>query len=169
MRRTSAMMVMRMVAIGADPPHVVVMSRLRRAGVALIADDPGAVFAELTIHRRLPVADLADAVAKRVKHLGMVTQIERLDKLDLRTETGEGLGLLVDALDQDAGKQEVRKHDNAPEPEARTARQGRVDARMGDAAKGDLCPAEPHSFPQHARELGNVGTGVGVLGAAPND
>jgi len=83
------MMVMRMVAIRADPAHVMVMSRLRRAGIALIADDLGAVLAELAIHRRLPFADLADAVAKRVDHLGMVAQIERLDKVDLGKETSD--------------------------------------------------------------------------------
>jgi len=68
-------MVMRMIAIGADPPHVVVMSRLWGARIALIADDLGSIFAKLAIHRRLSVADLADSLAERVEHLGMVAQI----------------------------------------------------------------------------------------------
>jgi len=71
--------------IRADPPHLMVMSRLRRARIALITDDLGAVLAELAIHRGLPFADLADAVAKRVEHLGVVAQIQRLDKFDLGT------------------------------------------------------------------------------------
>src|SRR5436853_7064893 len=32
-----------------------------------------------------------------------------------------------------------------------------------------LGPAEPHALPQHARDLGDVGIGIGVVGAAPDD
>ena len=79
------MMVLRLVAIRADPSDVMVMSGLRRAGIALTTDDP--VLAELTIHCRLPLAELVDAVVKRGEHLGMVAQIQRLDKFDLGKET----------------------------------------------------------------------------------
>ena len=44
-----------------------------------------------------------------------------------------------------------------------------VDARMGDAAEGDFGPAEAHAFPQHPRDFGDVGIGVGVVGAASDD
>src|SRR6516162_4646376 len=145
MRRTSAMM--GMIAIRADPPHVMVMSRLRRAGIALITDNLDAVLAELAIHRGLPFADLADAVAKRIEHLGMVAQIQRLDKFDLGKETSDCVGLRVDAFDQDAGKQEIGKQDDAAEVEPRGAGQSRVDARMGNTAERDFGPAEPHSLP----------------------
>src|SRR6516225_8854961 len=106
------MMVMRMTVFAPDPAHVMVMRRLRRAGIALVADDLGAVFAELAIHRRLHFAGLADAIAKRADHIGMVAQIERLDKFGFGKETSDRLGLLVNAFDQDAGKQEIWKHDN---------------------------------------------------------
>ena len=124
------MMVMRMVAIRADPAHVMVMSRLRHAGIPLVTDDLGAVFAKLAIHRRLRFPDLANPVAERIEHTRMVAQIERLDKFDLRKATGDCLNLLVDALDEDAGKQEIRKHDDAAQAEpsraisSQTARQG---------------------------------------------
>src|SRR5215472_1812969 len=138
MRRTSAMMAMRMTVFDPDPAYVVVMRRLRRAGIALVADDLGTVFEELAIHSRLRFADLVDAIGERADHLGMVTQIERLDKFDFRKETGDGLGLLVDPFDQDTSKQEIRKHDDAAEAEPRGAGQGRVDARIGDTAKRNL-------------------------------
>src|SRR6266446_4414445 len=50
---------------------------------------------------RVPVAELAEAIMKRAKHLRMVAQIERLDKFDLGKETGGNVGLRVDLFDQD--------------------------------------------------------------------
>ena len=40
---------------------------------------------------------------------------------------------------------------------------------MRDAAIRRLGPAEPHPFPQHAGDLGDVGIGIGIVGAAPDD
>ena len=64
------------------------------------------------------------------------------------------------------GEEEIREHDDAAKAEPRRALERRLDARMGDAAEGDLGPAEAHALPQHARDLGDVGVGVGVVGAA---
>ena len=53
--------------------------------------------------------------------------------------------------------------------EPRGAVERRLDQRRGDAAERHLGPAEAHALPQHARELGDVGIGVGVVGAAADD
>ena len=98
-------MVMRMIVCGPDPAHMMVVSRLRQAGIALVTDDLGAVFAELAIHRRLGFPNLSDAVAERTDHIGMVPKIKRLDKFDLGQMTGNYIGLRIDAFDQDPGKQ----------------------------------------------------------------
>ena len=59
------MMVMRPAADAAD---VMVVRRLRRAGVGLVADDLRAVLAELAIHAGLAVDQLGDAVDEAVEH-----------------------------------------------------------------------------------------------------
>src|SRR5215469_17071191 len=109
MCRTSAMMMVLIVGTGAA--HVMVMTLLRRASIVLIPDDPRTEFTELAVHRRLAITHLLDAIAECIQHPGMVAQVERLDKFDLREKMGGRVGLCVDAFDQDAGKQEVRKHD----------------------------------------------------------
>src|SRR5260221_13291547 len=98
-----------MVVLGVDAADVVMMPRLRGTGIVLVADDLGAVFAELAVHCRLAFAQLANPVAKRVEHALMVAQIERLDELDLGEETSDLVGLRVDALDQHAGEQEIEE------------------------------------------------------------
>jgi len=54
------------VVFGADTADVMMMPRLWRTGIVFIADDLGAVFAELAVHRRLAFAELTNPVAKRV-------------------------------------------------------------------------------------------------------
>ena len=99
----------------------------------------------------------------------MVAQIGRLDEADPRKAGHRLIGLRINALHQDAREQKIRKHDNPPEAEPRGAVERRVDARVRDAAIGRLAPAEPHPLPQHPGDLADVGIGVGVVGAAPDD
>src|SRR5215469_9027514 len=98
MCRTSVMMVL-MVGVGTGAAHVMVMTHLRRAGIALIADDLRTEFTELATHRRLAVTHLLDAIAECIQHPGMVAQVERFDKFDLREKMGGRVGLCVDAFD----------------------------------------------------------------------
>src|SRR6266851_7488045 len=127
-----------------------------RSPFDLAANNLCAVFAE----RGLAVADLADTIVERVDHPGVVAQIECVDKFYFGKETGDSVGLRVDAFDQDAGEQEVGKYNDSAEAHSSSARQSRLDSRMGDAAEGDFGPAEAHSFSEHARQFGEVGVGV---------
>src|SRR6516225_11263722 len=146
-----------MVVLDADPADVMVVPRLRRADIVLIADDLCAVFAELAIHRRPGVLEFGDALAERPQHTIVIAQIERLGELDFREQSGDGIGLRVDAFDQDSSEQEVRKHDYAAEAEPGRPGQCSIDTRMSDAAERDLGPAQTHALPQPARQYGNVG------------
>ena len=98
----------------------------------------------------------------------MVLEIGGLEELDFGVFLGDFVALAVDALDQDAGEQEVGEHDDTPEAEPHRAPEPGVDARLRDAAEARLGPAEAHPLPQHARDLGYVGVGVGVA-CAPAD
>ena len=79
---------------------------------------------------------------------------------------GDRVGRVVDALHQDAGEQEVGEHDDAAEAELRRVLQRRLDQRECHAGIGGLGPAEAHALPQHARDLRDVGIGVGIGSAA---
>ena len=79
------------------------------------------------------------------------------------------VGGVVDALHQHAGEQEIREHHDAAVAELDRVIERRGDQREGDAGIGDLAPAEAHAFPQHAHDLGDVGVGVGIGGAAADD
>src|SRR6185437_5981321 len=84
--------VLRMVGGSADAADVVVVALLRRAGVVLVADDLRAVLAELAIHARLAVDDLADAVGEAVEDEIVVAQIRGLQDLDRRMRGGDAVG-----------------------------------------------------------------------------
>src|SRR5580698_3815877 len=123
MPAASAMVVIVIVVVmmpvaGAD---MMVMRLLRRAGIGFVADDLRAVLAELTVHRRAAVRDFADALDKGVEQQRMVAQIGRFGEFDLGMAQGRLVGRGIDALDQDAGEQEVRKDDDTAEAEPRGA------------------------------------------------
>src|SRR5690348_12727141 len=95
------------IGVGADAADVMVVAGLRRAGVVLVADDLGAVLAELAVHAGLAIDDLADTVGKAVEHKSVVAQIGRVEDLDLGMLGGDAVGGGVDALHQDAGEEEI--------------------------------------------------------------
>ena len=104
-----------------------------------------------------------------VDHLRMVVEIGRLDELDLGMARRHRVGRIIDALHQNAGEQEIREDDDAPIAEPRRMFERRLDQRKGDAGIGRLGPAEAKAFPQQARDLGDIGIGVGIGGAAADD
>src|SRR5271170_3678717 len=101
----------------ADAADMMVVACLRRAGGVLKANDLRAVLAQLAVHRRLAGVQFLDPFAKRVEHRRMVTQIRSIDELDPGKEASDRIALRVNAFDQDAGEQEIRKHDDAAKAE----------------------------------------------------
>src|SRR5205814_1461635 len=110
-------MVVIMVMLVRAAADMMVMPLLRSARILLVADDLGAVFAQLAVHRRIAPGELLDPLGKSLDHLRMISEIPRFDELDLGKPRRRLVGLRVDALHQYAGEQEIREHDDAPEPE----------------------------------------------------
>ena len=108
------------------------------------------------------------AVLEGLEDHGVVVEIAGLDELDGRVAPGGLVGVAVDALDQHPGEQEVGEDDDAPEAEAGDPVEGALGEREGDARIADLGPGKAHALPQHSRDLGHIGVGVGVRGAAPD-
>src|SRR5689334_7377838 len=149
MRMTMLMRMRVTVSIGAivamvDPgtAHVMVMSLLRRAYRVIVPNNARAILAELAIHCRRAGFALVDAIEKGLDDLRVVAQVAGLGEGDLRETGGGGIGLAVDALDQNTGEQEIRKHDDAAEPEQRRTVERRPDKRMRHPAERRLGPPE---------------------------
>ena len=153
----------------ADPLDVVVVALLRQADLGLEAQHLLAVFAELAVHQVLAVQNFVHAVDEGLEHQRMVVEIGRLDEFDVGMARRDRVGGVVDALHQNAGEEEIREDDDAAEAELRRLLQRRLDEREGDAGIGGLRPAEAKPLPEHARDLGDVGIGVGIGGAAADD
>ena len=100
-------MVGRMLAVGADAPHVVMVPHLGRADVAFVADDLLAVLAEGAVHLVVAGEDLFHPVDEGVDHVVVVAQVSGLEDLHLRVGGGGGVRPVVDAAHQDSGKQEA--------------------------------------------------------------
>ena len=110
---------------------VMVMPLLQRTDGIVVPDDARAVFAKLAVHRRSAGFAFVDAIEKGLDDLRMVAQIAGLDERDLREAGGGGIGLGVDAFDQDAGEQEIRE--TRRYGGSRAAPRGRAPPRPADA------------------------------------
>src|SRR3546814_5409101 len=64
------------------------------------------------------------------------------------------IGVVVDALHQDAGEEEIGEHDEALVAEPRRMLEPGLDQRKGDAGVAGLAPAEAEALPQQAHDLG---------------
>jgi len=104
---------------GANTFDMVVMAFLRRALLRLEAKHLLTILAQLAIHQRFANKNFVDPIRERIEHEFMVVQITGFDKFDPRVAFGDHVRVVIDALHQDAGEQEVRKHDDAPKTKAR--------------------------------------------------
>src|SRR5512138_3323633 len=101
-------MVMVMIRLsGADALHVMVVALLGQAHFRLEAQYLCAVLAELAVHQVLAVEDLLHPLGESVQHQGMVVEVAGFHELDLRVARRDQVGVVVDALHQDAGEEEV--------------------------------------------------------------
>ena len=112
---------------------------------------------------------LANALGKGFEHFRVVAQVTCLDELHVGVFGGDLIGESVDAVDQDAGEQEVGEHDGAFVAEFCNVLEAWLDKREGHAGIADFAPTEAHAFLQHAGDLGDVAVGIGVGCAAPDD
>ena len=151
---------------GALPFDMVVVAFLHGADLGLETQDLHPVLAHRAVGRRHFAHLFGGAFGKGLEHLGMVAEIARPHPLDFGVGGGDAVGEAVDAVDQDAREEEIGKHDHPPVGQAGDMGQTGLDKRKGDAGIARLAPAKAHAFPEHAGDLGHVGIGIGVRGAA---
>ena len=121
-----------------------------------------AILAHLAVHHRRTFKDLLDPILEGIEDQRVVIQIARLDELDLRETRGHLVGIAVDALNQNAGEEEVGEDDDALVAELGGVRQARLDQRESHARIAGFAPAEAHAFPEHAHDLAGIGIGIRI-------
>ena len=154
---------------GANALYVVMVTFLHGANISLEPQNLCAIFAHLAVHGDVTSQDLVNALGKGGDNLRMVVEVGRLDEFDLRMARSNGVRCIIDAIDEDAGEEEVREHHDAAVAEARGMLEAGINQRKGDAGIGRLRPAEAKAFPQQTRDLGDVGVGVRVGSAAADN
>lgn len=153
----------------ADTLDMVVVALLALADVGFKAKHLFAILAHLAVHHSRTLEDLLDAILEGIEHQRVVIQIARLDELDLRMPRRHLVGITIDALHQDASKQEVGEDNDALVAKLGGMGQARLYQREGHARIAGLAPAEAHAFPEHAHDLGGVGIGVRIGRAATDN
>ena len=89
---------------GADALDVVVVTLLRQPDFRLEAQHLFAILAELAVHQVLPLQNFLHPIPKCIQHERVVVEVGCLDELYLRMPCRHKVGVVVDALHQDAGK-----------------------------------------------------------------
>ena len=90
------------IVVGADAADVKVVAGLRSTTIRLVADHLLAVLAQQAVHQVGAVQRFVQPVGKGIDDQRMIVEIVGLDDLDLRVRRGAGIGVGVDAVDEDA-------------------------------------------------------------------
>ena len=149
--------------------NVVVMAFLHGTHLVLEPQNLRAIFASATGQRRDFPQLFGDAFGECFKHLHMVIQIAGLDEFNIGICRCNAVGKAVNPVDQNAGKQEIRKHDDAFIAELCRVFQTRLHQREGHAGITDFTPAKPHAFPKHPADFGNISVGIRIRGTAADN
>lgn len=98
----------------ADTLDMMVVAFLRQSDFSFETENLIAIFAHLAIHQRLAHACFFNAILKRVQHKVMIIEVTGFDKIDLGMIGRHQIRVAVNTLYQHAGKQKIRKDDDAP-------------------------------------------------------
>ena len=112
-----------------------------------------AIFAERAIHGVGAVQDLPNPFGEGIKHQGMVVEVGRLDELNVRMAGRDDVDVVIDALDQDAGEQEIGKDDDPFVAELGGMIEGRFGQRESNSGITGLGPAEALALPKKAGDF----------------
>ena len=128
---------------------MMVVAFLGKAHLVLKPQNLRPVFAQGAVHVVLTIKNFADTVGKSGDHLRMIVQIAGLDECSAGMGRRHLVGETIDAVNQDPGKQEIGKDDNALESKLHHMLKTGLHQREGHTGIANLGPAESHAFPQH--------------------
>ena len=150
------------------PLDMMMVAFLRQANLCLKAKHLRAIFTHGAVHIVAAFDDFPHPVGKGRNHFWMIVQIARLDEFDIGMCGRHLVGKAVNAVNQNAREQKIGKQHNTLEAQTRHMFETGLNKRKGDPGIPDFGPAKSHAFPQHPRNFGNVGIGIGIRGTAPD-
>ena len=124
--------IMGMVAVGADTANMVVMADLGLADVVFISDDLLAVFAKLAVHDVVAREHFLDPVGEGLQQHGVIVQVPGFQNFHARVGARCFICPVIYALYQNAGEQEVGENDYSPVAQLYGLGETGVDQRVGD-------------------------------------
>ena len=165
------MVVMVVVVIGVRPNafDVVVMAFLWKPDLIFEPQYLFPVLAHLAVHIAGTFLDFDHPVDERLEDERLCIQIWRLYEFDLGMPCSDGVGVVVNAPDQNAGKQKIWEHDDPTEAQFGRMLEAWLDQREGYAGVAHFTPAEAKGFPEQPHDLRDIRIGIWIGSAAAND
>lgn len=122
---------------------------------------------QIQIHHaaRLPLLHVQHTLRDQLEHLGLEAQIRCMGKAHLRILTGQMPHLALDALDQRAGEQVERQHDDLRHAQLHLSLHGLFQPWEGDAGESDVHQLVITQLPEPARHLCHLTIGQTVARA----
>ena len=131
----------------------------------LVAAERVGLHQGVQIDGALPGTQGGHAFVEHLHDLGLEAEVAGMGKAHLRVLAGQVLHLAADALDQCAGEQVVRQHDDLHHAQADLVPHHFFQPRKGHAGKGQIDPRMVADLPQPAGHLRHVTIGQPVAGA----
>ena len=105
-----SMVMMVMSETGSDTLYMMMMTLLRKAHFTFKSQHLLPVFAELAIHQVPSFEDFIYTFRKGIQNQRMVIEVGCLDEFNLRMPLGDKIGVIINSLNEDSGKQKIRKN-----------------------------------------------------------
>ena len=131
----------------------------------LVAAERVGLHQGVQIDGALPGTQGGHALVEHLHDLGLEAEVAGMGKAHLRVLAGQVLHLAADALDQRAGEQVVRQHDDLHHAQADLIPHHFLQPREGHAGEGQIDPCVVADLPQPAGHLRHVTIGQPVAGA----
>ena len=105
-----SMVMMVMSGTGSDSFNMMMMTLLRKTYFTFESQHLFPVFAELTIHQVPSFEDFVYTFRKGIQNQRMVIEVGCLDEFNLRMPLGDKIGMIINSLNEDSGKQKIGKN-----------------------------------------------------------
>ncbi len=130
--------------------HMVMMTFLGFTNLGFKTKNLSAIFAQAAIHVVVTFKNLFKSFNKSIDDFRVVIEERCLDEFNAGVFGSDRINAIIDAVDQNAGKQKIRENDDALETQFYSVFKGRFNQWKRNAGIGGFCPAKAKTFPQHA-------------------
>ena len=105
-----SMVMIEMSGTGSDSFNMMVMTLLRKAHFTFKSKHLFPIFTELTIHQVPSFENFIYTFSKGIQNQRMVIEVGGFDEFNLRMPLGDKIGMIINSLNEDSGKQKIGKN-----------------------------------------------------------